>query len=234
MSLYKVLICLFFSLVALTSSLAEDLPREDASIRLFSLCGNNTSCIITESLLFAPIFPWFQYPFDTPATNSQLRKFQRLTGSFDFLLIKANEHFSGYKLDGAFYKRWIGVDFGYETYNNGSLDRNFYSTHLIFKPFPRKHIQPKLLIGWKYLSTDFLSGGGLHISFFNYDINFSRRFTMFIVNYIGWIKGYTIVEGLLGFEYYIYPTISLKTSMDLKHIFSESLYGMQVGLSLKL
>ncbi|MEI6092905.1 MAG: hypothetical protein WCQ47_04390 [bacterium] len=234
MDFRKLVISFLCSLVAMTAYSAEDLPQEDHSIKIFSLCGKNTSCIVAESLVFAPLFPWFQYPLDAAATNSQLRKFQRLTGSFDFLLIKANEHFSGYKLNGAFYKRWIGVDFGYETYNNGAMDQNFYYTHLIFKPFPRKHLQPKLSVGWKYLSTDFLSGGGLHISFFNYDINFSRRFTMFIVNYIGWIKKYTIVEGLLGFEYYIYPTISIKTSMDLKHIFSRSLYGMQVGLSLKL
>ncbi|MCX6112522.1 MAG: hypothetical protein NTY22_04450, partial [Proteobacteria bacterium] len=78
---------------------AGELPKEDASIRLFSLCGDSTRCVVTESVIFAPIFPWFQYPFDTPTTISQLQKFQRFTADLDFLLLKANEHFSGYRID---------------------------------------------------------------------------------------------------------------------------------------
>ena len=213
---------------------ATELPQEDSTIKLFSYCGNSSRCIITESVLFAPIFPWFQYPFDTPATPSQLQKFEKMTATLDFLLLKANEHFSGYRIDSVFFLKWIGLDIIYETYNNGNLDEGFYSTHLIFRPFPRKHIQPKFSIGWQYINADNFSGAGPQISFFNYDINFSRRFAMFIVNYIGWIKGNTIIEGTLGFEYYIYPTISIKTAMDLKHIFFGSLYGIQVGLSAKI
>jgi hypothetical protein len=183
-------------LVASVCYSADDLPKEDGSIKLFSLCGKSTGCLITESVVFAPIFPWFLYPLDTPATPYQLRRFQRFSGSLDFLLLKANDHYSGYAVEGAFYKKWMGIDFKYETYNNGDFDQRFYNAHLVFRPFPRKHLVPKILVGWKYITTDSLSGGGLHISFFNYDINFSRRFVMYIVNYLGWVKGYTIVEGL--------------------------------------
>jgi len=232
-SIGAILVLFSFFMASVLSS-ASELPKEDATIELFSLCGDSNRCLITESLILAPIFPWFQYPFDTPATNSQLQKFQRFTTTLDFLLLKANDHFSGYKLGSTFFKKWIGLDIAYETYNNGNLDQGFYSTHLIFRPFPRKHIQPKFSIGWEYINADNFSGAGPQISFFDYDINFSRRFTMFIVNYIGWIKGNTIVEGIIGFEYYIYPTISMKMAMDLKHIFFGSLYGIQVGLSAKI
>ena len=234
MRLFRTALLLSLFLVAVPCYSADEVPKEDATIKLFSLCGSSGPCIAAESLVFAPIFPWFLYPLDIPASPAQLRKFENMGGSLDFLLTKANEHFSGYRVNGAFTARWIGVDVGYETYNNGSSDLSMYTTHFIFRPFPRKHIQPKLLIGWVYINTDTMAGGGLHISFFNYDINFSRRFSMFVVNYIGWIKGYTIVEGIIGAEYYIYPSISLKAAMDLKHVFAQGLYGIEVGVSFKI
>ena len=234
MRISVILVLFMFVGVGYAQTLNKDLPKEDASIKMFSYCGQSTGCLLTETIVFAPIFPWFLYPLDDEALPSKLRRYQRFSGMLDFLLIKANDHNSGYKVDAAFYKKWVGFDVTYDTLNNGDFDQSFYAAHVIFRPFPRKHFQPKFLIGWKYITTDVFSGGGLHISFFNYDINFSRRFSMFVVNYLGWVKKYTIVEGVLGFEYFVYPTISLKAAMDLRHIADRSIYGAQMGLSLKL
>jgi hypothetical protein len=212
----------------------KEFPKEDPSLRLFTLCGDSTACLVTESIVFAPIFPWFLYPFDTPVTRYQSKRFNGPSGVLDFALMKANNSYSGYKAGVGFYIKWVGLEGIYDTYNNGEFDQNFYSVYFVLRPFPRKHIQPKLLIGWKYIKTDKVSGGGFNISFFNYDIAFTRRFWMHLINYIGWVKGYTLVEGFLGFEYYVYPTISIKTSMDLRHVASEYLYGFNVGLSIKI
>jgi len=208
--------------------------REDPSIRLLTLCGDSTGCLLAECIVFAPIFPWFLYPFDTPATKYETRRFNDFSGVLDFGLMKANNRYSGYKAAIGSYIKWVGLELAYDTYNNGEFDQNFYSAYFVIRPFPRRHMQPKLLIGWKHIKTDKVSGGGLSISFFNYDIAFNRRLWMNIINYISWVKGYTLVEGSLGFEYYVYPTISIKTSMDIRHIATEYLYGVNVGLSIKI
>ncbi len=208
--------------------------KEDPSIRALTLCGDSTGCLLVESIVLAPIFPWFLYPFDSPATKYQSRRFNDVSGVLDFGLMKANKSYSGYKVGLGAYIKWVGLELMYDTYNNGEFDQNYYSAYFVIRPFPRKHVQPKLLIGLKYIKTDRVSGSGLSISFFNYDIAFTRRLWMHVINYIGWVKGYTLVEGLLGLEYYVYPTISIKTSMDIRHIASEYLYGFNVGLSIKI
>jgi len=227
----------FISLIFLFCSALAAQPRieyEDGMTKLLSVCSDSTPCLVAKCIVFAPIFPWFLYPYDDDAPMYKIRRFERFSGDLDFGLIKANEHNSGYKFGGAFYKRWVGLDISHETYNNGDYDRGFWGAHLVFRLAPRGHLQPKLLIGLRYVTTDSISGGGFEISFFNYDISFTRRFSMFIVNYIGWIKQYIFVEGLLGFEYYVYPTISMKASMDVKHVYTNLLQGVQIGLSIKL
>lgn len=208
--------------------------KEDPSIRMLKACGDSTACLTAKCIIFAPIFPWFLYPFDKPASKLQAERFNRPSAVLDFGLMKANNRNSGYKIAAAGYIKWIGLEFVYDTYNNAEFDQNFYRTHFVIRPFPSQHIRPKLLVGWKYVKTDRISGGGFNISFFNYDIAFTRRFWMHIVNYIGWIKGHTLLEGLLGFEYYVYPNISLKTSMDIRYVMAEYLYGVNVGLSIKI
>jgi hypothetical protein len=208
--------------------------NEDGFTKLLSVCNDSTPCLIGKSLVFAPIFPWFQYPMDDRPSMSQIRRYERSSGELDFGLLKANGHNSGYKFGVELHKQWAGVGFDYDTYNNGDFDQRYWSFHFVFRLSPRSHLQPKFLIGWRHIGTDEHSGSGLQISFFNYDVTFTRRFSMFIVNYLSWIKGYTIVEGLLGVEYYIYPTISIKTAIDIRHVFSKLINGVQFGLSVKM
>jgi hypothetical protein len=223
-------------LLALSSALYAQGPsdNEDGFTRFLSTCNDSTSCLIGKSIVFAPMFPWFQYPMDDKPFMGQLRRYERPAGELDFGLMKASQHYSGYMGDAEFHKEWAGVGLEYDTYNNGEFDQSFWSVHFVFRLMPRRHFQPKFLIGYRYIVTDEHAGGGLQISFFNYDITFSRRFSMFIVNYLSWIKGYTIVEGLVGVEYYVYPTISIKLSIDIRHVFSRLINGGQLGLSVKL
>jgi len=180
------------------------------------------------------MFPWFQYPLDEMASVPQLRRFSRVSGDLDFLLSKTNDKFSGYKMAGVFYKKWVGLAFSYDTYNNVDLDDTIWSVDMVLRLIPRRHFQPKITIGWEHIVTDNLSGSGFRFSFFNYEVYFTRKFGMTAVNYIGWVKGYTIVTGDLGFEYYVYPTISFKALLIIKHFYSQFLYGVQTGLSIKL
>jgi len=180
------------------------------------------------------MFPWFQYPLDESANMPQLRRFNRASGVIDLMLSKTNDRFSGYKIAPSFYKKWFGLALAYDTYNNGELDDTMWSADFVIRLIPRRHFQPKLTLGWERIVTDKISGSGFRFSFFNYDVYFTRRFGMTAVNYIGWIKGYTIVSGDLGFEYYVYPTISLKALMVMKYFYSEFLYGVHTGLSIKL
>lgn len=208
--------------------------NEDGFTKLLSYCSDSTPCLIGKSIVFAPIFPWFQYPMDDRPSMSQIRRYERVAGELDFGLMKANSHNSGYKFGGEVHQRWAGLGFDYDTYNNGDIDQRYWSFHFTFRLSPRSHLQPKFQIGLRHIVTDKMAGTGLQLSFFNYDITFTRRFSMFIVNYLSWIKGYTIVEGLVGFEYYVYPTISFKTSIDIRHVFSELINGVQFGISVKM
>jgi hypothetical protein len=219
---------------SVTLSAQDSTNNKDGFTRLLSICSDSTPCLIGKSVVFAPIFPWFQYPMDDSPLMQQLRRYERTASEVDFGLMKANDHNSGYKVGMETHKQWAGVGFDYDTYNNGEFDQSFWSVHFVFRLSPRRHLQPKFLVGWRYIATDEHSGSGLQISFFNYDISFSRRFSMFIVNYLSWIKGYTIVEGLVGLEYYVYPTISVKTSIDIRHVFSRLVNGVQFGLSVKM
>lgn len=229
-----VLLILFIGLGCNELNAQSRLSGDDAVTRFLALCSESTPCVVTKSVVFFPIFPWFLYPYDGRPEMHRLRRFERVSSDLDFALLKANEHNSGYKVEVGLYRKWFGADFNYETYNNGDYDRGLWGAHFVFRLAPRAHLQPKFMLGVKHITTDDLTGTGFEMSFFNYDITFTRRFSMFIVNYIGWIKQYTFVEGLLGFEYYVYPTISLKSSVDVKHIFSHLLYGIQIGLSVKL
>ncbi len=222
-------------LASSTALCAQSSPStEDGFTRLLSVCNDSTPCLIGKSVVFAPIFPWFQYPMDDRPLMSQLRRYERVAGEIDFGLMKASQHYSGYKGAIELHKQWAGAGLSYDTYNNGEFDQSFWSIHFVFRLMPRRHFQPKFLVGYRYITTDEHSGGGFQLSFFNYDITFTRRFSMFIVNYLSWIKGYMIVEGLLGVEYYVYPTISIKLSMDVRHVFSRLVNGGQIGLSVKL
>ena len=229
---------LFLSAILLLSStlVAQKTSAndEDGFTRLLSLCSDSTPCLVGKSLVFAPIFPWFLYPMDDKPTMQRLRRYERNATELDFGLMKANDHYSGYKAGIEMHRQWAGLGVDYNTYNNGDFDQTFWSVHFVFRLMPRRHFQPKFLVGWQYIATDEHRGGGLQISFFNYDITFTRRFTMFIVNYLSWIRGYMIVEGLVGVEYYVYPTISIKTSIDLRHVFSRLVNGVQFGLSIKM
>jgi len=222
--------------LSLSSLCAQALANDgdDGFTRLLSACSSSTPCLVTETVVFAPIFPWFLYPMDDAASMPQRRRYERIATDLDFGLMKANDHNSGYKAGMELHKQWAGVGFDYETYNNGNFDQSFWSLHFTLHLMPRKHFQPKFLIGWRHIATDEHRGGGFQISFFNYDISFTRRFSMFIINYLSWIKGYTIVEGLLGVEYYVYPTISIKSSLDMRHVFSRLISGVQLGLSVKM
>lgn len=206
---------LFWTLVLVSSTAlyAQATSDEDSLTRLLSLCNDSTPCLIGKSVVFAPIFPWFQYPMDDKPFMGQLRRYERSAGELDFGLMKAAQHYSGYKADAEFHRQWFGAGLDYNSYNNGQFDQSFWSLHFVFHFMPRRHFQPKFLVGYRYIATDQHAGGGLQISFFNYDITFTRRFSMFIVNYISWIKGYTIVEGLVGIEYYVYPTIAVNPSL---------------------
>lgn len=207
---------------------------DDRVTRLLTKCSESNACLVSGSLLLAPMFPWFQYPMDDMASVPQLRRFTRVSGVLDFLLSKSNDRYSGYKIGGAFYKKWVGLALAYDTHNNGEWDNTMWSADFVVRLIPRRHFQPKISVGWERVVTDRISGGGFRFSFFNYDVYFSRKFSMTAVNYIGWIKGYTIVSGDLGFEYYVYPTISLKGMMIMKYFYSQFLYGVQTGFSIKL
>ncbi len=212
----------------------SDITSDDAVSRLLTRCSNSDACIMGGSLLLAPMFPWFQYPLDESANMPQLRRFNRASGVIDLMLSKTNDRFSGYKIAPSFYKKWFGLALAYDTYNNGELDDTMWSADFVIRLIPRRHFQPKLTLGWERIVTDKISGSGFRFSFFNYDVYFTRRFGMTVVNYIGWIKGYTIVSGDLGFEYYVYPTISFKALMVMRYFYSEFLYGVHTGLSIKL
>lgn len=231
----RIIVFLLFMTVVYTPIYSNELVgEEDNFTKLLSVCSDSTPCLVAESILFAPIFPWFLYPMDDEPTMHSLRAYERGSLEIDFGLMKANDKNSGYQVNVAWYKKWLGFSFDYETYNNMVFDQKYWAIDIILRFSPRRHFQPKFSLGWYYIATDDQVGGGPRLSFFNYDIIFSRRFSMFIINYISWIKRYTIVEGIVGFEYYVYPTISFKTSMDIKHSFSRLIYGGQIGLSVKM
>jgi len=148
---------------------------------------------------------------------------------------KSNDNFSGYKGRlGAYYK-YFGVAGSYTMLFNGDVDHRYYSLMMLFRLKPKLHFQPFLSVGWKSIVTDTHSGSGPSISFFNYKIALSRRVNLEIANYIAWLNGGWIdVEGIIGLEYYVYPTISLKTIVDVEQVFSDLLYGGRLGFSFKL
>jgi hypothetical protein len=150
------------------------------------------------------------------------------------MLSKENNSYSGYRGTISVYKKWFGLDLDYMTVNNGEEDHKYFGTHVIIRFNQRLHLQPRLAIGLKYINTNNNSGWGYEFSFFNYKITFNRRFHMYLTNYIGWIKQWANIEGLFGIEYYVYPTISFKSLIEVKHVFSELLYGLQFGLSIKM
>lgn len=210
------------------------ISSDDGITRALSRCASSDICLIPASIAVAPLFPWLQYPLDDMASVPQLRRFSRVSADMNFLLSKTNEKYSGYKIGGVFYKKWVGLALAYDTYNNGELDDTMWSADFVLRLIPRRHFQPKISLGWERIITDKISGSGFRFSFFNYDVYFTRKFGMTAVNYIGWIKGHTIVSGDLGFEYYFSPTISFKALMIMKYFYSEFLYGVQTGLSIKL
>lgn len=212
----------------------DDLVSEDGITRTLESCSESTLCFVSGSILFAPMFPWLLYPMDDSSSVPNLRRFNRLSGDIDALLSKANDKYSGYEIDISFYKKWFGVELAYDTYNNGEMDDTFWSSDMVIRLLPRKHFQPRLTLGWQKIITDNRAGSGFRFSFFNYEIYFTKKFGVRLINHIGWIDGETIISGDAGFEYYVYPTISLKALMTIKHFYSELLYGFQTGLSIKL
>ncbi len=234
----KRFVCAFFIIFCLFTSTdvfaVSTISSDDGVTRLLSSCADSGACLVGGSIILAPMFPWFQYPLDDMASVPQLRRFSRVSGDLDFLLSKTNDKFSGYKMAGTFYKKWVGLTFAYDTYNNGDLDDTIWSADMVIRLIPRRHFQPRITVGWESIITDNISGSGFRFSFFNYEVYFTRKFGMTAVNYIGWIKGHTIVTGDLGFEYYVYPTISFKALLIMKHFYSQFLYGVQTGLSIKL
>jgi hypothetical protein len=225
-----ILAALMFS----SSILAEDQPvKTDAVNSVLSWCGD-TPCTLAKSIIFFPVFPWFQYPFDDPPTNYQFKKFNRFSGTLDLMLSKQNEFFSGYNMNMSVYKKWFGADIFYETMNNSDIDRRTTALHFIFRFMPRKHFQPFFAVGWRFISTYKLSGNGFDLSFFNYKITFSRFFNMYLISYVAWINGYHLLHGITGFEYYIYPTISVKSLVEIKYQFGKLIQGVTLGLSLQM
>ncbi|MBN1114217.1 MAG: hypothetical protein JXA66_02650, partial [Oligoflexia bacterium] len=158
-------------------------PDDDIILRTLSVCSKSTPCLIAESVVFFPVFPWFQYPVDVQATASQLKRFNRVSADLDLMMSKENNSYSGYKGSLTVSRKWFGFDIDYNTLNNGEEDQKTFGTHFLVHFMPRFHIRPGLAFGWKYVKTNNNSGGGVELSFFNYKITFNRRFHLYLVNY---------------------------------------------------
>jgi hypothetical protein len=230
--LKKIMFFCFFVLAFELNANAQEYNSFNLSQSLAD-CSESAPCLLTESALFFPLFPWFQYPLDTSPTNTQIRKFERFSAEADVLMSKTNNNFSGYRGRLSAYYRYFGLTANYMTLFNGDIDQSYYSIMLNFRLKPKLHFQPFVGIGWKSIVTDTHSGSGLNISFFNYKISLTRRVNLEIANYIAWLNGGWIdVEGVIGIEYYVYPTISLKTIVDVEQVFSDLLYGGSWALAL--
>jgi hypothetical protein len=197
-------------------------------------CAKDNACSLIESIIFFPVFPWVNYLNDKEPHPAQINRFNTFNYEFDVFMTKYNEDYSGYMLDLSFLYKNIGFNISYDTFFDGFYDNKHFKAYIIFRLSPTRHIEPVFRLGWRYLETDTYYQNGPEISFFNYNIMFTRRFHTKIENYMFFLRSNICYENILLTEYYIYPTISYKLGVNIKYILKEMFYGIQTGFSLKL
>lgn len=197
-------------------------------------CSASGLCSGIESLIFFPVFPWVQYLNDKEANSSQKIRFDSFNYEFNAIMTKFNKNYSGYIIDFSLLYKNIGFNTTYDTFFNGYKDNLHIKTNLIFRLNPSLHVQANFELGWRYVETDNYIENGPELSFFNYNIMFTRRFHLKLANYIFILKSNFCYENIMLTEYYVYPTISFKIGVNLKLVMEEMFYGIQSGFSLKL
>jgi len=197
-------------------------------------CAADALCSSIESIIFFPVFPWVTYLNDKEPHPAQLSRFNSFNYEFDIYMTKLNSEYSGYIIDLSFLYKNIGFNISYDTFFDGFTDNRHFKSYIIFRLSPMKHTEPMFKLGWRYIETDRYFQNGPEISFFNYNIMFSRRFHTKLANYLFFLKSNICYENIVLTEYYIYPTISLKVGINVKYIQEELFYGIQSGFSLKL
>lgn len=197
-------------------------------------CSASGLCSGIESLIFFPIFPWVEYLNDKEANPSQKIRFESFNYDFSAFMTKLNDSNSGYIIDFNLLNKNIGFNFSYDTFFDGDEDNLHIKTNLIFRLNPSLHLQANFELGWRYVETDGYIENGPQLSFFNYNLMFTRRFHLKLANYIFILKSNICYENIVLAEYYVYPTISFKVGMNLKYVMEDMFYGIQSGFSLKL
>lgn len=197
-------------------------------------CANDGLCSAIESVVFFPVFPWVTYLNDKEPHNAQINRFNSFNYEFDVYMTKLNSEYSGYIIDLSFLYKNIGFNLIYDTYFDGFTDNRHFKGYMVFRLSPTKHLEPMFKLGWRYIETDTYFQNGPEISFFNYNLMFSRRFHLKLANYLFFLKSNICYENIILTEYYVYPTISFKVGVNIKYIQEEMFYGIQSGFSLKL
>lgn len=223
---FVIIFALFHGLI-----LADEKPEIYKSL---NSCSASGLCSSIESLIFFPVFPWVQYLNDEEANPSQKIRFESFNYELNAFITKLNNSNSGYILDLGLFKKNLGINFTYDTFFDGYHDNLHMRTNLVFRLNPSLHIQANFELGWRYLETDDFILDGPELSFFNYNIMFSRRTHLKLANYIFVLKSNICYENIILAEYYVYPTISFKVGMNLKYVMEDMFYGIQSGFSIKL
>lgn len=204
--------------------------EQDLATKL--LYTKNEKELVLKSILFFPIFPWFQYSFDKRPATYQYNNFYKFNTSIDYFLIKGASSYSGYEVSGSIFKNYLGIDVSYNTTSDRiKKDNDFLDLNLVFRLRPRLHLEPRMSIGMIHVSTNNNSAYGFSFSFFNYKIMYNRRFHVYLENYISRLKSKIYVRGIVGLEYYIHPTISFKAVADIRHVFGELIHQYKFGIS---